>query len=235
MLNEKVDASSGTKVELDALNILDNTITLPEKVEVSTVSGITTIGKEGTVQMQAKVTPGDTKDKSVTWTSSDTSIASVDENGLVTVHKKNGEVTITATANADSEVSGSCKLTVALFGDLGSGETIVEDASEDGKRNDAISWSGSEWSTWAGEPEKHHGKTKTEATGAGKYFEYIFTGTGIEIYAQKHANFASFDVSIDGGKAVNVSLDGSGNGEPQQKIFEKKIWKIHNIQFVVQL
>ena len=62
--------------------------------------------------MQAKVTPGDTKDKSVTWTSSDTSIASVDENGLVTVHKKSGEVTITATANADSEVSGSCKLTV---------------------------------------------------------------------------------------------------------------------------
>ena len=151
--------------------------------------------------MQAKVTPGDTKDKSVTWTSSDTSIASVDENGLVTVHKKSGEVTITATANADSEVSGSCKLTVALFGDLGSGETIVEDASEDGKRNDAISWSGSEWSTWAGEPEKHHGKTKTEvpSTGnqAGKYFEYTFTGTGIEVYAQKHANFASYDVSID--------------------------------------
>ena len=226
VLNEKVDASSGTKVELDALNILDNTITLPEKVEVSTVSGITTIGKEGTVQMQAKVTPGDTKDKSVTWTSSDTSIASVDENGLVTVHKKNGEVTITATANADSEVIGSCKLTVALFGDLGSGETIVEDASEDGKRNDAISWSGSEWSTWAGEPEKHHGKTKTEvpSTGnqAGKYFEYTFTGTGIEVYAQKHANFASYDVSIDGGKAENVSLAGSGGGDPQQKIFEAK-------------
>ena len=40
VLNEKVDASSGTKVELDALNILDNTITLPEKVEVSTVSGL---------------------------------------------------------------------------------------------------------------------------------------------------------------------------------------------------
>ncbi|WP_368303020.1 InlB B-repeat-containing protein [Mediterraneibacter gnavus] len=144
----------------------------------------------------------------------------------MTVHKKSGEVTITATANADSEVSGSCKLTVALFGDLGSGETIVEDASEDGKRNDAISWSGSEWSTWAGEPEKHHGKTKTEvpSTGnqAGKYFEYTFTGTGIEVYAQKHANFASYDVSIDGGKAENVSLAGSGGGDPQQKIFEAK-------------
>lgn len=180
VLNEKVDASSGTKVELDALNILDNTITLPEKVEVSTVSGITTIGKEGTVQMQAKVTPEDTKDKSVTWTSSDTSIASVDENGLVTVHKKNGEVTITATANADSEVSGSCKLTVALFGDLGSGETIVDDADENNKRNEEIKWSDNGWSTYDGEPQKHYGETKTEANGAGKYFEYTFTGTGLK-------------------------------------------------------
>ena len=232
VLNKKTDASSGTKVELDALNILDNTLVLPEEVNVSTVSGITTIGKEGTVQMQATVTPKEANDKSVTWSSSNTDIASVDENGLVTVHKKNGEVTIAATSNANSEVKGTCTLTVALAGDLGSGETIVEDASEDGTRNENIKWSGSEWSTWAGEPEKHHGKTKTEATGAGKYFEYIFTGTGIEIYAQKHANFASFDVSIDGGKAVNVSLDGSGNGEPQQKIFEKK--DLENTQHTIR-
>ena len=231
-MNKKTDASSGTKVELDALNILDNTLVLPEEVNVSTVSGITTIGKEGTVQMQATVTPKEANDKSVTWSSSNTDIASVDENGLVTVHKKNGEVTIAATSNANSEVKGTCTLTVALAGDLGSGETIVEDASEDGTRNENIKWSGSEWSTWAGEPEKHHGKTKTEATGAGKYFEYIFTGTGIEIYAQKHANFASFDVSIDGGKAVNVSLDGSGNGEPQQKIFEKK--DLENTQHTIR-
>ena len=226
VLNEKVAASSGTKVELDALNILDNTLVLPEEVHVSTVSGITTIGKEGTVQMQATVTPKDANDKSVTWSSSNTDIASVDGNGLVTVHKKNGEVTITATSNANSEVKGTCTLTVALAGDLGSGETIVEDASEDGTRNENIKWSGSEWSTWAGEPEKHHGKTKTEVSGngnhAGKYFEYTFTGTGIEVYAQKHANFASYDVSIDGGKAENVSLAGSGGGDPQQKIFEVK-------------
>ena len=52
--------------------------------------------------------------------------------------------------------------------------------------------------------------------------KYTFTGTGIEVYAQKHANFASYDVSIDGGKAENVSLAGSGGGDPQQKIFEAK-------------
>ena len=160
----------------------------------------------------------------MTWSSSNTDIASVDGNGLVTVHKKNGEVTITATSNANSEVKGTCTLTVALAGDLGSGETIVEDASEDGTRNENIKWSGSEWSTWAGEPEKHHGKTKTEVSGngnhAGKYFEYTFTGTGIEVYAQKHANFASYDVSIDGGKVENVSLAGSGGGDPQRRFLK---------------
>ena len=67
-------------------------------------------------------------------------------------------------------------------------------------------------------------RTEVPSTGnqAGKYFEYTFTGTGIEVYAQKHANFASYDVSIDGGKAENVSLAGSGGGDPQQKIFEAK-------------
>ena len=38
--------------------------------------------------MQATVTPKEANDKSVTWSSSNTDIASVDENGLVTVHKK---------------------------------------------------------------------------------------------------------------------------------------------------
>ena len=67
-----------------------------------------------------------------------------------------------------------------------------------------------------------HNERSDKPTPAGKYFEYTFTGTGIEVYAQKHANFASYDVSIDGGKAENVSLAGSGGGDPQQKIFEAK-------------
>ena len=49
----------------------------------------------------------------------------------------------------------------------------------------------------AGEPEKHHGKTKTEvpSTGnqAGKYFEYTFTGTGIEVM---HRNMQTLQVMM---------------------------------------
>lgn len=109
-------------------------------------------------------------------------------------------------------------------------ETIVEDgtvpASGDyGKTNNAITWHGT-WTNWAGEREKHHGGTKTESKNTsdavGSYFEYTFNGTGVEVYSQKHANFASFDVYIDSAKIENRSLEGSSNGDNQQLIFSKK-------------
>lgn len=215
--------SKGAKVELDAFHVLDNTIVKPESVKVSTVSGITTIGQaDSKVQMKAEVLPEDAKDKSVTWSSSDSSIATVDENGLVTVGSQNGTVTITATSNADATKSGSMELKVAIAGDVQDTETIVEDAVNDGswKLNPDITWSDG-WSTWAGEPDKHHGTTKTEAQ-AGAWFEYTFTGTGIEVYVQKHANFANFDVEIDGEKIGTYSFEGSSSGDPQSLLFDKK-------------
>lgn len=82
-------AGKSTKVELDAFRVLDNTLSMPASVQVSAVSGITTIGKaNSTVQMKAEILPEDVQDKSVTWSSSDTSIAEVNENGLVTVKEK---------------------------------------------------------------------------------------------------------------------------------------------------
>lgn len=45
---------------------------------------------------------------------------------------------------------------------------------------------------------------------------------GIEVYVQKHANFASFDIYLDDVKIGNYSFDGSGSGDDQQLLFEKK-------------
>ena len=106
-------------------------------------------------------------------------------------------------------------------------ETIVEDGTapasgDEGTVNNNIKWTG-EWKNWAGEPQKHHGGTKTDSgKTAGNYFEYTFTGTGVEVYSQKHANFASFDVYIDSAKIKNCSLEGSSNGDNQQLIFSEK-------------
>lgn len=57
------------------------------------------------------VLPAHATDPSVTWSSSDPSVASVDGNGLVTIRKK-GKVRITVSANDGSGVSAHCDIEV---------------------------------------------------------------------------------------------------------------------------
>lgn len=62
--------------------------------------------------LTATVTPDNATNKTVKWTSSDPSIATVDENGKVTAVKA-GTATITATTQDGSNLSASCTVNVA--------------------------------------------------------------------------------------------------------------------------
>ncbi len=64
-----------------------------------------------TLKLIATVLPDNASDKSVTWVSSDSVIASIDESGLVTAISE-GAATITATTNDGSELTASCAVTV---------------------------------------------------------------------------------------------------------------------------
>ncbi len=66
---------------------------------------------ENTAQLSATVLPWTATDRSVIWSSSDPSVATVDQQGLVTGLTE-GECVITATAKLDPTVSASCKVTV---------------------------------------------------------------------------------------------------------------------------
>ncbi|MEE1365723.1 MAG: leucine-rich repeat protein, partial [Muribaculaceae bacterium] len=64
-----------------------------------------------TLTLKATVAPATTTDKSVTWTSSNEAVATVDANGKVTAVSV-GEATIIATTADGSNLSASCKVTV---------------------------------------------------------------------------------------------------------------------------
>lgn len=63
-----------------------------------------------TLQLEAIVQPSTATDKSVSWSSTDNKIASVDGNGIVTAISE-GKTTIKATTN-DGDKTASCKITV---------------------------------------------------------------------------------------------------------------------------
>ena len=64
-----------------------------------------------TTQLVAFLTPYDATNQTLTWTSSNTSIATVDENGFIT-SKAAGSTTIRATTTDGSNLSASCQVTV---------------------------------------------------------------------------------------------------------------------------
>jgi hypothetical protein len=89
-------------------------------ISVTGQGGLNTIPGIGPIlQMLAVVTPATTTDKTVTWTVSDTSIASINSTGLLTA-KKAGSVTVTATAKDGSDIFGQAKITVSAVSAISS-------------------------------------------------------------------------------------------------------------------
>lgn len=101
-----------------AFGVVPDGLSATTKVTVTTkVEGITLDKTEGilnvgnTVTITATVAPEEATNSAVTWSSSDESVATVDETGKVTAVAA-GNATITATSEDDSSVSADYELTV---------------------------------------------------------------------------------------------------------------------------
>ncbi|MFY0599422.1 MAG: Ig-like domain-containing protein [Cyclobacteriaceae bacterium] len=98
---------SGVIGELD-ISVVDKIIAVTQ----ITVSGesSTTVGEK--LQLTATIAPTDATEQSVTWTVSDESIATIDENGLLTGVAA-GTVTVLAEAKDASKISGELEITIS--------------------------------------------------------------------------------------------------------------------------
>jgi uncharacterized protein YjdB len=88
------------------------TVTVTTPVTGVTVSPTTlTLNVGGTYTLSKTVSPSDASNKNVTWSTSNTGIATVDSNGKVTAVGK-GTCTITCTSSYSSSYKGTCSVTV---------------------------------------------------------------------------------------------------------------------------
>lgn len=102
--------ASGSKVTITKVELTG--ATAAPSVDSVTVTPATATLKIGeTEALTAEVLPADATDKTVTWSSSDEKVATVDKNGKVTAVAA-GTATIKAVSNADDTIYGSCEVTV---------------------------------------------------------------------------------------------------------------------------
>lgn len=111
-------AADGTIYAPGSIYVIDRTSAeLQAEVNPILVSALavspkqSTIGIGDTLQMTVSIQPEDALNPTVTWTTSDASIATVDGSGLVTAHAE-GTVTITASANDGSGCSDTAAVVV---------------------------------------------------------------------------------------------------------------------------
>ena len=102
-------AKDGSGVSASCEVTVEKKIVTVSSITLSQTSATLTEGE--TLVLTATVTPEDADDKSISWSSSNPSVATVDNTGKVTAIAP-GIATITATANDGSGVSASCVVEV---------------------------------------------------------------------------------------------------------------------------
>lgn len=117
----------------------DNTAVTPESMTISDEN--VTLYKNNSQQLSLSFTPW-LADESATWTSSNTSVAAVDETGVVTALKE-GTAVITAKSTKNTELTVDCTVTVKA-----ANVTVTAGLQDESGNPQLVSWNLKNQKTW---------------------------------------------------------------------------------------
>ncbi len=168
-----------------------------------------------TAKLTYSILPLDAFNKNVEWKSGDTTIASVDENGLVTA-KSTGNTTITATS-VDGKKTGVCNVTVK--GNASETHTIKLEVTADWNYfGTFVSYNGASWDTIkynnpgiTSNGFTLHGGGWFESNSPGAYAQYTFAGMAIKFFSIKRGWGGTGKIFLDNEFKKDISFDGVGD------------------------
>ncbi len=167
-------------------------------VQAATSAGPATAGSDYTAKTATlTIATGSTSATFAVSTTAD-SIAESSETFKVTLSKPNGGATIK---------SGAGVGTATLYD--GGGSVFVNDNDSAVNYENGGSSSGVKWTDDTGRNTSafnNYNKDAYVTNRPGAYFEYMFTGTGVDFISESHAGHGEVDIYIDDAKVARVSL-----------------------------
>ena len=196
-------------------------ITSPTSIKLNKSSISLELNGTKTTSIKATINPSNVTNKEVTWTSSNTKIATVDKNGKVTA-KNTGTVTITAKSN--NKKTATCKVTVKRrYWEVKNGKYIYYYLNGTTK-----TWTISEYVGWKKLTEK---KVKSLNPATFKRNGNMFTFAGITHKYYAEDNTANNMAIKNGGSQYAITVDLDRRHESIFKI-NKGIWEPYKSEAV---
>ncbi len=174
-------------------------------------------GKSG--KLVPTILPADTTDKTVTWKSSDTRVATVDSNGLVKAIAP-GTTVITCTSNQNAKLTASCSFTVKP-----SSVTTVQTVSGTTENSVGLKWSKSTGATgyyiyrYNAATKKNVKLAETKATSftdknlkGDTAYTYIVRPFAVTASGKINGNYKSFTATTLPFKVTDIKQTGSDTG-----------------------
>ena len=209
---------------------LSITINAQTNIPVTGVSlnkASTTLTVGDTETLTATVAPEDATNKAVTWSSNDSTVATVDESGKVTAVAP-GEATITVTT-ADGNHAATCTVTVHTATTIttqpqsvsvteGQSATFSVTATGDNLRYQWQLYSGNSWSDITGATNASYTIDRTTTAMSGNQYRCIVTGDGGETtssaatltvrpYDPPYTGKYSYEIVSDVGEKGTIDVD----------------------------